>query len=171
MHNLPLNEYPQSWNEYLTLAVEDTPVKALNNSWELLINEIMDAENTNENYAYAEGKWSLKQIIQHLIDTERIFAYRALRIARHDPRGLEGFDENEFNKIASITNRDWESMIGELSDLRSSTVLMFEGFTEIEMQRQGTANQQNVSVRAIAYCIAAHMLHHLKVIKERYFNQ
>jgi hypothetical protein len=120
------------------------------------------------NYAYGPDKWTIKQMFQHVIDTERIFAYRALSIARKEPSTLLGFDENEYAKNATATNRNWKDMLIEWRVVRQSTNLLFASFTEDQIKAMGTASGHPVSVNALGFIIFGHALHHLHVLKERY---
>ncbi len=120
------------------------------------------------NFAYAPDKWTIKQMLQHVIDTERIFAYRALAIARKEPAGLLGFNENEYAKNATATHRNWKEMIAEWKIVRQSTNMLFASFTEEDLKQKGTASDLPISVNAIGFIIFGHALHHLHVLKERY---
>jgi hypothetical protein len=120
------------------------------------------------NFAYAPEKWTIKQMLQHVIDTERIFAYRALAIARKEPAALLGFDENEYAKNATASHRNWEEMIAEWRTLRQSTNMLFGSFTEEDLKQKGTASNLPISVNALGFIIFGHALHHLHVLKERY---
>ena len=120
------------------------------------------------NNAYAEGKWSIKQMFQHVIDTERIFAYRALAIARKEPAALLGFDENEYAKNGTAANRNWKDMLTEWRVVRQSTNLLFGSFTEEQLKCMGTASGLPISVNALGFIIFGHALHHLHILKERY---
>lgn len=120
------------------------------------------------NYAYAEGKWTIKQMLQHVIDTERIFAYRALAIARKEPASLLGFDENEYANNGTAAHRNWKDMLIEWRVVRQSTNLLFASFTEEQLKLTGTANGNPISVNAIGFILFGHALHHLHILKERY---
>ena len=127
---------------------------------------VIPAEKAN--YAYAEDKWTIKQMFQHVIDTERIFAYRALSIARKEPAALLGFDENEYAKNGNAANRQWKDMLTEWRVVRQSTNLLFSSFTEEQMKSLGTASGHPISVNALGFIIFGHALHHLHILKERY---
>jgi hypothetical protein len=120
------------------------------------------------NYAYAPNKWTIKQMFQHVIDTERIFAYRALTIARKESTSIPGFDENEYAKNATAVNRNWKDMLVEWRVVRQSTNLLFASFTEDQMKNLGTASDNAISVNALGFIIFGHALHHLHILKERY---
>ncbi len=119
-------------------------------------------------YRYAEGKWSIKEVIIHLIDMERIYTYRALRFARNDKTILPGFDDNEYVKHSGANNRDISALLKELEAVRHSTIVMIEGLEEEAFIRSGIINGKSVSARALLYHIAGHELHHMKIIRERY---
>jgi hypothetical protein len=120
------------------------------------------------NYAYGPDKWTIKQMFQHVIDTERIFAYRALAIARQEPAALLGFDENEYAKNGTAANRNWKDMLVEWRVVRQSTNLLFASFTEEQNKSLGTASGFPISVNALGFIIFGHALHHLHILKERY---
>jgi uncharacterized damage-inducible protein DinB len=119
-------------------------------------------------YAYAPGKWTIKQLLNHLCDAERIFAYRALRIARGDETPLAGFEEDDYAKAAQVSHRTLKELVHEFQSVRSATLSLFNSFGEIELSRFGTTNGAKVSVNAIGFIIIGHTLHHEGVLKERY---
>jgi uncharacterized damage-inducible protein DinB len=119
-------------------------------------------------YRYAEGKWTIKEIIQHIIDTERIFAYRALRISRNDLTPLPGFDENIFAENTSANSRTIQDLLTEFSAVRQSNLLLFKSFSDEQFKRMGTASENPISVRAIGFILIGHQKHHQKIFKERY---
>ena len=121
-------------------------------------------------YRYAKDKWTIKEVLIHLIDMERIYTYRALRFARNDQTELPGFDDKHYVFHSGAINRDVLSLLKELEAVRYSTIAMVEGFDENALARSGTINGKPVSVRALIYHIAGHELHHVKVIKERYLT-
>jgi len=119
-------------------------------------------------YRYAENKWTIKEILVHIIDDERIYAYRALRIARNDKTPLPGFNQEDYIPFTNANNRSLASILHEYKSVRKATVTLFSSFTAIDLQRIGRANDHPVSVRALAYHIAGHELHHLNIIREKY---
>lgn len=124
--------------------------------------------NEKADYRYAPNKWSLKDLFQHLIDTERIMSYRLLRIARNDQTPLPGFEENDYATNAKAFERTFESLKMELLALRKSTDLLIASLTEEQLDNAGTASGQRATANAIGYIIFGHLLHHKKVIEERY---
>lgn len=119
-------------------------------------------------YRYAEGKWTIKDIIQHLIDSERVFAYRAMRIARNDETALPGFDENSYVDNANANERHLKDLLMELSIVRQASIMMFKSFASEDLLKKGTASGFNVSVRALGFLISAHQNHHKRIFMERY---
>jgi len=121
-------------------------------------------------YRYAEGKWTIKEIISHLIDTERIFCYRALRFARQDKTLVAGFDENDYVKASNASNRAIEELLEEYASVRAASISLFKGFSDADLLRKGVAGSGEVSVRALGFLIIGHEKHHINVIKERYLE-
>ncbi|HYC58981.1 MAG TPA: DinB family protein [Thermoanaerobaculia bacterium] len=121
-----------------------------------------------ERLTYAPGKWTIKQIIGHLVDDERIFIYRALCIARQDSRELAGFDENAYVAATKFDERSMTSLLAEYEAVRAASIAFFESLTPAEWLRHGNVNGYTASVRGLAFHIAGHELHHLRVIRERY---
>jgi uncharacterized damage-inducible protein DinB len=119
---------------------------------------------------YAPGKWTVKQIVGHLVDDERIFAYRALCIARGDTRPLPGFDENEYMAAVDFESRTLTSLVEEFRIVRAATIALLEPLSAAEWQRRGSVNGYEASVRGLAFHIAGHELHHLRILRERYLG-
>lgn len=133
-----------------------------------LTNFLKNIPDEKAYYAYAEGKWTIKEVVGHMIDTERIMAYRALRIARKDETPLASFEENEYVANAFFNDRSLESLAEEFAAVRSGNVYLFKYLSEEELSRMGTASGKRVSVRALLYIIVGHANHHRQVIEERY---
>ena len=121
-----------------------------------------------ETFRYAPGKWSLREVVGHLIDAERVFSYRALCFSRGDETPLPGFDENFYVANARFASRTLQSLIEELTLLRSANVLLFRELSPEELARVGVANTYPVTVRALAFILAGHLQHHFRVLSERY---
>jgi len=119
-------------------------------------------------HRYAEGKWTIKEILLHIIDDERIYAYRALRIARNDTTPLPGFDQDPYVVTSKANERSVESLLDEYTTVRNATLSLFENLPNDAWMRSGTANNHSVTVRALIYHLAGHELHHLNIIKEKY---
>ncbi|MEP6748328.1 MAG: DinB family protein [Bacteroidota bacterium] len=119
-------------------------------------------------HAYAEGKWTIKETLQHLIDAERVFAYRALRTARLDATPMPGFDENNWAGVANKKDRKWNGLVKEFMIVRASTELLFENLGDEELLFAGMASNLPINALALGYVIAGHTQHHIDIIKERY---
>jgi len=125
--------------------------------------------NEKSLHRYAPGKWSIKEVLGHLIDAERIFAYRALRFARNDPRNVTGFDQDPYVEAAGFDAHPLPDLVAEFEHVRRSTILFFRGLTPEAAMRSGIANDASITVRALGYIIAGHELHHAGILRERYF--
>jgi uncharacterized damage-inducible protein DinB len=119
-------------------------------------------------YRYAAGKWSIREVLGHIIDAERIFTYRALCFTRGDSTPLPGFDQDPYVAAANFDNRSWNDSIAEFEHVRRSTILFFRALSQDYQLRSGTASQNSVTVRALGYIIAGHELHHLAILRDRY---
>jgi len=119
-------------------------------------------------HRYAEGKWTIKEVLVHVIDDERIYAYRALRFARNDQTELPGFEQDDYARHSNANERSIKSILQEYTAVRNATIALFNGLDESAFTRTGVANNHLVSVRALAYHIAGHDMHHINIIKQRY---
>ncbi|MGP8214589.1 MAG: DinB family protein [Bacteroidia bacterium] len=119
---------------------------------------------------YEPGKWTAKDIIQHLIDAERVFSYRAMRFARNDKTTLPGFDENEFALTAGASRRNLDDLLNEFNAVRQSTINLYRSFDNEMLKREGKSFSKDISVLAIGFTIAGHVVHHDKILKERYYK-
>jgi uncharacterized damage-inducible protein DinB len=122
-------------------------------------------------YRYAEGKWTIKEILLHIVDDERIYAYRALRFARRDRTELPGFEQDDYALHSAANDRTVADLLEEFATVRAATISLYQGLGDDALTRAGVASGNFMSVRAIAYHIAGHELHHLKIIQERYLGQ
>jgi hypothetical protein len=162
------NDYPPFYETYIKL-VSDIPIKiVLAQSFEDFKKFVDEIPETKENFKYELNKWTTKQVLQHIIDTERIFNFRALCFARGENQSIPGFDENEYAFFADVDNRNLNELKEELILVRNSTILLFESFNITMLQRKGIANNAEISVNALGYCIIGHSLHHFNILKERY---
>lgn len=119
---------------------------------------------------YAPGKWTIKDMIQHIIDAERVFSYRAMRFARNDKTSLPAFDENMFAVTANASKRSLDELLDEFAAVRASTIALFRSFTNEMMAREGKTFDKNISVLAIGFTLSGHIIHHVKVLKEHYYG-
>ena len=154
---------------YISLLPEDgLVVKHLKDNLKALRDFIFALPEGKLTYRYAKDKWTIKEVLVHVIDTERIFAYRALRFARNDKTELPGYEQNDYVPYSRAGERSLENIFEEYAAVREATLSLFESFNEEDLLRSGIANGNPASVRALAYQIAGHELHHMKIIKERY---
>ena len=165
---LSKTEFAPFYQPYISLANEADLVEELEISVHEFIKFVQNIPMDKFDYRYAEGKWTIKDIIQHLIDSERVFAYRALRIARNDKTPLPGFEENTFANEANGNKRNLQNLLTELALVRQSTIMLFKNFSDEILLRTGTASEKQVSVRALGFIIIGHQKHHQKVFQERY---
>lgn len=165
-----LSTIPDFYKNYVRNVEEEDLIPALINNGNLTIDLIKSIPEASGNYRYAEGKWSIKEVLSHMIDAERIFTYRALRFARNDKTELHGFEENDYAPESNAENRKLYKILDEYNNVRASTVDLFSSFSEEMLNRTGVANGNEMSVRAIGFVIAGHDAHHRRVLNERYFS-
>lgn len=161
-------EYPEPYDRYVGKVPEGHLDEILEAQWEELGCLLEELDDDAAEFRYAEGKWSIKELLGHLVDAERIFAYRLLCLARGDQTPLPGFDENAYVAAANFDARPLESLLEEYDLVRGQTLGLLRGLGEEELERRGTVNGKSVTARAIAFVLAGHELHHLGVLKERY---
>lgn len=162
------NEYASYYSGYVGLVPDGDIIHILTEQVEETIQLLQGISEEQSLFRYDEGKWSVKEVIGHVADTERIMAYRLLCIARGETVSLPGFDENPYVLHASFDRLSIKEHIENLRAVRQSTVQLLKGLDSKEWARIGTANDVDVSVRALAYIIAGHERHHRRILKERY---
>ena len=154
---------------YISLLPDDGLVlKHLKENFKTTKDLILSLPGEKLTYRYAEAKWTIKEILVHIMDDERIYAYRALRFARNDKTELPGFEQDDYVPYSKANERSLKDIFLEYSTIRNSTILLFKSFGNEDLLRVGIANRHAVSVRALAYHIAGHEMHHVNIIKERY---
>ena len=161
---------PKYYDSYIDLVRDKVILFTLDEQMNFTYAFLMTISEKKGDYAYADGKWTLKEVIGHLIDAERVFAYRAMRFARKDKTDLPGFEEDDYVKNANFASRSLADLAEELLMLRKSNMYLFNSFNEDTMKLTGTANGSEISVEALLFAIAGHQKHHLKVINDRYLN-
>ena len=170
MHPIDLQRVPPFYHDYIR-KVEAANTKA---AFKIHLEKSMAFLETipaaRWDHRYAEGKWTIKEVVQHMIDAERIFCYRALCFARRDATPLPGFDENSYADASHAAQREPQSLLRELKLVQESSALLFASFTEDDLQAVGIANGKPIYVEAIGFIIVGHTLHHLQIVKERYMN-
>ncbi|GAA4274473.1 DinB family protein [Aquimarina gracilis] len=165
------NEYPEYAEMYMKFLKKDGSL--LKQMEESLIKGkrfMTSIPSVKLDYRYMPNKWSVKEVLIHIIDDERIYAYRAMAFARNDKTELPGFEETEYVKYANANTRSIQSIVTEYEAVRRATIALFESFSEEALQRIGMANRNKTSVRALGYHIVGHELHHFYVIREKYLN-
>jgi hypothetical protein len=167
---IPKNEYAPYFEQYIQLVSKDEKsiIQNLEASQKYFEELLSNIPKEKQGFAYAEGKWTLKELIQHIIDTERIFCYRALCFARNDKTDLPGFDQDIFVNNDNANERDYYDLLDEMKTLRTSTIHLFKSFSDDALLRIGIASGNKMSVRALGYLFSGHQMHHLNVVKERY---
>jgi uncharacterized damage-inducible protein DinB len=165
---LSISEYAEYYFQYINVLGEVTLIEELEISLHEFIRFVQNIPMDKFDYRYADGKWTIKEIIQHVIDTERIFAYRALRISRNDKTPLPGFNENEYINNTDANQRGIQDLLTEFSAVRHSNIYLFKSFSNEQLERMGIASNVGVSVRAIGFILIGHQKHHQKVFEERY---
>jgi hypothetical protein len=169
MSNRPSNEeYIPYYDKYVRLVPEGNISDILNQLLENTVKFLSDIPENKWNYRYAPGKWSLKEVLGHINDTERIMSYRLLRIARGDTTPLTGYDPDKFMSGASFDSYAWSELIEDYTYIRRSTLSLIRGLLEEAWSRRGIASESEISAKALAYIIAGHELHHIRIIKETY---
>ncbi|MCU7552171.1 DinB family protein [Chitinophagaceae bacterium LB-8] len=168
MAQINLQKVPASYHTYVQLVTEDNLQTAFKNYSQEIISLLKGIPAEKWDYRYAEGKWSIKELIQHVIDAERIFCYRALTFARKDEKVLPGFDENHYAEVSKADRRTPQDLIEELEAVQNSSARLFASFDEEQLQAEGSANNKNIYVEGIGFVIIGHCRHHKKVLLERY---
>jgi DinB family protein len=162
------DEIPSHWVGYIARVPEHDPVTVCAVQIEDTAALLRGLSDTEAMYRYGPGKWSLKEVLGHLADVERIMAYRALRIARGDATPLASFDENAYVPVAKFDSRSLADLLGEFRTARAATLALLRTLDADAWRRRGTASGKSVSVRAIAYMIPGHERHHVEILRTRY---
>ncbi|KQC29181.1 DinB family protein [Flagellimonas eckloniae] len=167
---LPISEYNSFYHTYILALGEVTLREELEDGKEAFLSVLKDVDSDALNYAYANGKWTLAEVLMHIIDAERVFQYRALRFARNDSRPLPGFDQNVFIKGLNISGKAKNEIRSEYEAVRNATINLFKSFNTDVLKRVGIASDSEMSVRAMGFIICGHQAHHLTIIRERYLE-
>ena len=154
---------------YIDLLPDDDQIlEHLRHSLEEIRATILDLPEGKLRYRYADGKWTIKEILVHIMDDERIYSYRALRFARNDPTELPGFEQDDYTPYTGANDRSLDDIFAEYESIRQATLTLFNSFDDAALLRSGTADGHQVTVRALAYHLAGHERHHMNIIRERY---
>lgn len=169
MRPLPTT-FPSYFNNYIKLVPEENVLAALKDNAQksgVFFSKISEEQSV---YKYAKDKWTVKEIVQHIIDTERIFAYRALAIARGDTAVLPSFDENKYAANSLANQRTWKELTEEFQSVRHSTIFLFDSFQGDTLNQSGKISDYQMTVLALGFTSAGHVIHHMNIIRERYWD-
>ncbi len=161
-------EYPDFYRPYVEAAKTDDLLAGLEASQAYIAGLMQELSEEKLNFRYQPEKWSVKEVMVHIIDTERIFGYRALRFARQDKTELPGFDQDTYVVPSKAKDRSIASILAEYAAVRQATLELFRNFDEEMIGQVGVANKNPVTVRAIGYIILGHEIHHLNILRQRY---
>lgn len=164
------SEYGAYYEKYVSLVTEPDLLGLLVRQPDELAAMFHDAREEKGTHAYADGKWTIKEVLSHLIDGERMFAYRVLRISRGDETPIEGFEQDGYIENSHANDRSFAELLEEFALLRRANVIFFGNLRDDGWTRIGTASGVKVSVRALAYIMAGHVRHHVAILNERYLN-
>ena len=167
MYRPQADEFPVFYKGYVD-TVKDDVLAELDHQIESFTTLLKGIPLEKSGFSYAEGKWTILELLGHILDTERIMAYRALRIARNDSTPLPGFDENNYVANAHFADRSLISMAEEFEHLRKANLFLIKSFNETELARVELSNDKPISVKALVFIIAGHLNHHIRILKERY---
>jgi hypothetical protein len=162
------NEYASYYEKYVSLVPDGDILEILNEQITATQKIFGEISEEKSKFRYAEGKWSVRELLGHIIDTERVFAYRALRFSRNDKTALPGFEQDDFVPNSNHHNVLLKDLLEEFVFVRKSNIKLFSTFTKEMWSRIGTASENKMSVLALAYNLAGHVIHHSKVVKEKY---
>ena len=165
-----LETIPPFFKGYVKLVEHPDVLQAMRISGYRTMEMIHSIPEAKSDFRYADGKWTIREVLCHMIDAERIFAYRALRFARNDKTQLSGFDEVAYAPYLNASGRNLRQIGDEMQHLRTTSVDLFDSFTEEMLKRKGVAGNNELSVEALGFIIAGHETHHCKVLKERYLS-
>jgi len=162
------SEYAADYGRYLDLVPHDDIIETLEKQMQSTLDLLSTVSEERASFRYAPDKWSIKEVVGHIIDSERVFAYRALVFARADLTSLPGFEQDDYVRAAGFDRLSASSLTQELALVRAATLALFKSFDHDAWQRWGKANGVDFTVRAVAYIIAGHERHHVRVLQERY---
>ena len=170
MYKPEKSEYDPYYEKYVSLIIDDDIVPVLAGQPTELQDIFTALPEEKGTYAYAEGKWTIKEVLSHLIDGERMFAYRVFRIARGDKTPIEGFEQDGYIENSHANDRAFAELLDEFNLLRRANVLFFKNLIGDDWIRSGTANHVEISVRALAFIMAGHISHHVAILRSRYLG-
>ena len=157
--------------KYFDAAPEEDMLEALSNSTTQFKKLLKKIPKKKFDYAYAEGKWTLREVLQHIIDAEKVFSFRALWFTRQDVSPLPGFDENSWAATSKAGSRKWKDLVEEFFTNRASNEMFFQSLDDDQLKAIGTANNNQMNVIGLGFVCAGHVMHHIGIIKERYLSK
>jgi DinB superfamily len=160
--------HPSYFQKYINLVPEDDLGAAFKNQWSVITQLLSDITEQQSNHAYATDKWTIKELLQHMTDTERVFAFRSLSFARKDVNPLPGFDENDYAANSNASLRTWKDLVEEFLLVRKTTEILFGSFTTDALSSSGIANNNPATVSSMGFTAIGHVYHHFNILKERY---
>jgi uncharacterized damage-inducible protein DinB len=163
-----LARIPVWFHGYINQVKESNLKDALSNQSAYLFKFLKKIPIAKHNYRYAKGKWTIKEVVQHLIDAERVFTYRAMCVARKEEQNLPGFDENIYADNSKAAKRNWNDMLDEFKALRKATELLYHSFDKAQLDTSGISNNNPIYVNAICFVTVGHVEHHVRILRERY---
>jgi len=163
-------EYADYYEKYISLVPGNDVSRALEAQRLQTMQLFAGRSERDGNFRYAVEKWTVKEVVGHLTDSERIFTYRALRIARGDQTPMEGFEQDDYVRSGGFNERPLANLVEEFAHVRNASLAFFHSLSKEAWLRRGMANKNEVSVRALAYITAGHELHHRQILEERYFS-
>lgn len=163
------SEYAPYYERYISLVPQHEILETIEQQRREMVLLLSCRDEADGNFRYAPDKWSAKEVLGHINDAERVFAYRALRIARNDPTPMEGFEQDDYVRNAPFLTSPIADLIEDFIAVRRATVSLLRNLDETAWLRRGIANKNEVSVRALAWIIAGHELHHRRILEEKYF--
>jgi hypothetical protein len=161
-------EFDPYYDKYISLVTEPDLLKVLEEQPDELDSLLGSLDEERGRYAYAEGKWTIKEVMSHLIDGERIFAYRILRISRGDKTPIEGFEQDGYIENSYANERSFDDLLDEFRLQRTANLRLLKNFREDDWARMGTSSEKPISVRALGFIMAGHIRHHIRIFRERY---
>ena len=163
-------EYAPYYERYISLIQSSDILATLDEQRRETLLLLSGRTEEEGNHRYADDKWSVKEVLGHVNDTERVFAYRALRISRNDPTNIEGFEQDDYVRFGPFAKRTLEDLVEDYIAVRRATLTLFRNLYEDAWMRRGVANRNEVTVRALAYIIAGHEVHHRRILQEKYLR-
>ena len=163
-------DYPDFFATYINKVLENDLQEAFKNQSPIILDFLQSFNEEKSSYAYAPGKWTLKELLQHTIDAERVFQYRAMCIARGETASLPSFDENLYAQNSQANVRSWKNLSDEFITVRKSTEDLFHNFTGPMFKQKGIANGKSMTVASLGFITVGHVTHHIKVAQQKYLS-